>query len=192
MATSTEAPEVISGEGYAEVVLPKGVSASLEGQVLRISGPLGTCSRDLSRVPVRVELVDGRVRITPLLGKRRGKAVLGTVVSHVKNMALGVTRGYMYKLKIAYSHFPMTIKVKGKEVLIENFIGEKSPRRARILGERTEVSVEGDDVIVKGPCLDEVSQTAANIEQATRIKEKDPRVFLDGVYIYERKLPAKA
>jgi large subunit ribosomal protein L6 len=31
-----------------------------------------------------------------------------------------------------------------------------------------------------------VSQTAANIESSTRVKGKDQRVFLDGLYIYSR------
>ncbi len=187
---STEQVEVRMGDEYAEVVLPEGVTAALEGGVLKVSGRLGSCERDISKVPVRVEVLGNRIRITPLLRKRRGRAILGTMVSHVRNMALGVVRGYAYKLKVVYSHFPVTIRVKGDEVLIDNFIGEKNPRRAKIVGAGTTVSVEGDDVVVKGPCLEAVSQTAANIEQATRIKEKDPRVFLDGIYIYERKLPA--
>ncbi|MGC8555853.1 MAG: 50S ribosomal protein L6 [Conexivisphaera sp.] len=188
---STELVQTVAGDGYVEVVLPSGVSASVEGSRLRISGPLGSCERDLSRIPVEVSVEGNRVRIVPLLRKKRGRAMLGTISSHVKNMAIGVVRGYAYKLKIVYSHFPMTVKVKGDEVQIENFIGEKTPRRAKIIG-NTEVSVEGDDIVVRGPCLDAVSQTAANIEQSTRIKEKDPRAFLDGVYIYERKLPARS
>jgi large subunit ribosomal protein L6 len=189
---STEQAELIVGDGYAEVVLPKGVTASMDGQILRVSGPLGSCERDISKIPVKVEVSGGRVRITPLLRKKRGRAILGTMSSHVRNMAVGVVRGYAYRLKIVYSHFPMTVKVKGDEVQIDNFLGEKTPRRAKIVGAGTEVSVEGDDVVVKGPCLESVSQTAANIEQSTRIKKKDPRVFMDGVYIYERKLPARS
>jgi large subunit ribosomal protein L6 len=189
---SIESVRVTRGEGYAEVELPEGVTATLEGGRLRIKGPLGSCERDLSKIPVEVSVVGGRLRIVSLLRKRRGRAILGTVSSHVRNMIIGVTRGYVYRLKIVYSHFPVTVKVKGNEVEIENFIGEKTPRRAKIIGEGTKVSVEGDDVVVSGPCLDSVSQTAANIEQSTRIKEKDPRVFMDGVYIYERKLPARS
>jgi large subunit ribosomal protein L6 len=189
---STEQVQLIVGDGYSEIVLPKGVTASIDGKRIRVSGPLGACERELSRIPVEVSVSGDRVRVTPLLPKKRGRAIMGTVSSHIRNMAVGVVRGYAYRLKIVYSHFPMTVKVKGNEVQIENFLGEKTPRRATIIGDRTEVSVEGDDVVVKGPCLESVSQTAANIEQSTRILRKDPRVFMDGVYIYERKLPAKS
>ena len=82
----------------------------------------------------------------------------------------------------------MTVKIneKEKKVIIENFIGEKFPRIAKIVG-NVKVEVKGDDIIVQGLNLKEVSQTASNIEQATKIKKKDPRVFLDGIYIYEKK-----
>ena len=100
-------------------------------------------------------------------------------------MITGVTKGYQYKLKIVFSHFPITVKVQGKFVLIENFTGERKARRIKILGD-TKVKVEPDDIVVEGLNLEEVSQTAANIEQATRVRGKDPRVFLDGLYVYER------
>ncbi|MEM2506564.1 MAG: 50S ribosomal protein L6, partial [Nitrososphaeria archaeon] len=112
-------------------------------------------------------------------------AVLGTAVSLIKNMFHGVTKGYTYKLKVVSAHFPVSIKVKGNEVHIENFYGEKHPRIAKIVGS-CQVSVEGDDVIVKGISKEDVGQTAANIERATVVKRKDQRVFLDGVYLYER------
>jgi large subunit ribosomal protein L6 len=75
--------------------------------------------------------------------------------------------------------------VKENTVLIENFTGERSSRKARIMGD-VKVLTKGDDVIVQGINLEDVSQTAANIERATKVKRKDPRVFLDGIYVYER------
>ncbi|NIU39655.1 50S ribosomal protein L6, partial [Candidatus Bathyarchaeota archaeon] len=83
------------------------------------------------------------------------------------------------------SHFPISVKVKEKTVVIENFTGERSPRIAKIMGD-TKVTVKGEDVIVQGINIEDVSQTAANIQNATKIKKKDPRVFLDGIYVYER------
>jgi len=101
-------------------------------------------------------------------------------------MITGVTKGFTYKLKIVFSHFPISVKVQGDKILIENFTGEKTPRIAKIVG-TAKVTVKGDDVIVQGINIEDVGQTAANIEQATKIKKKDPRIFLDGIYIYERK-----
>jgi large subunit ribosomal protein L6 len=102
-------------------------------------------------------------------------------------MVRGVTSGYSYKLKIVYAHFPITVKVQDKEkrLLIENFTGEKTPRIIRIVG-TAKVKVVGDELHVQGTSLTDVSQTAANIQTGTKIKEKDQRVFLDGIYIFEK------
>jgi len=45
---------------------------------------------------------------------------------------------------------------------------------------------EGEDVIITGHVLTDVTQTAANIETKTNIKNKDHRVFLDGIYVFEK------
>lgn len=107
------------------------------------------------------------------------------ISAHIKNMILGVTKGFRYWLRIVYSHFPISVKVEGDKILIENFIGEKSPRVARIVG-NAKVKVQKNDIIVEGINLEEVSQTAANIEQATKIRGLDRRVFADGIYIYKK------
>ncbi|ACX72082.1 ribosomal protein L6P [Methanocaldococcus vulcanius M7] len=117
--------------------------------------------------------------------RRKDKAMIGTIRAHINNMIKGVTEGFTYKLKIRYAHFPMKVSVKGNEVIIENFLGEKHPRRAKIM-EGVKVKVSGEDVIVSGIDKEKVGQTAANIEQATRIKGRDPRVFQDGIYIVEK------
>jgi large subunit ribosomal protein L6 len=101
-------------------------------------------------------------------------------------MITGVSQGFTYKLKIVFAHFPISVKVKENMVSIENFTGERSPRWARIMGD-SKVSAKEDDVIVQGINLEDVSQTAANIERATKVKRKDPRVFLDGIFVYEKK-----
>jgi large subunit ribosomal protein L6 len=100
-------------------------------------------------------------------------------------MITGVEKGYSYKLKIVFSHFPISVKVQDKFVIIENFTGERKSRTSKIMG-NVKVKVQGEDITVEGLNLENVSQTAANIEQATKVKNKDPRVFLDGIYVFER------
>ncbi len=119
--------------------------------------------------------------------RKREVALVGTALAHVRNMVRGVTKGYTYKLKIVYAHFPVTVKVQDKErkLTIENFTGEKTPRNVKIVGS-AKVKVVSDEVHVQGSRLQDVSQTAANIQNATKIKDKDQRVFLDGIYIFEK------
>jgi len=171
------------------IPIPENVNVTVKNNLIEVSGPLGKLSEDFSHAPVKVELRNNKeIVVYAYWPKTKEIAIVGTVSSLIKNLIKGVTKGFTYKLKIVYSHFPVTVRIneKEKKVIIENFIGEKSPRIAKIVG-NVKVEVKGDDIIVQGLNLKEVSQTASNIEQATKIKKKDPRVFLDGIYIYEKK-----
>jgi len=170
--------------GIAEdtVSAPSGVTLRLEGDEVLVSGKLGALRRRLTHPRVVLSLNGGELRIRSDLPSRREKAVVGTFAAHVRNMIVGVTQGFTYRMKIVYAHFPMKASVKGKEFVIENFLGEKAPRRAPILGD-TKVVVNADQVELTGPNVEDVGQTAANIEQATKIRGFDPRVFQDGIYI---------
>jgi len=168
-----------------EIGIPEGVEVKLEGSRVEVSGPKGRVVRNFNLRGVEVRVEGGKVRISSRSDKRKVKAMVGTVKAHLRNAFKGVTQGFVYKLKIVYSHFPITVKVEGDKVFIHNLLGEKVPRVAKIVG-GAQVEVVGDEIWVKGVDKEEVGQTALNIEQATRIKEKDPRVFQDGCYLFER------
>ncbi|MBS7647338.1 MAG: 50S ribosomal protein L6 [Candidatus Bathyarchaeia archaeon] len=165
--------------------IPDDVEVTLEGKKVTVKGALGSLTRDFSYAPISMELQGKTLRIWANWPRKKESALVGTVYAHINNMITGVRKGFTYKLKIVFSHFPISVKVQGNTVLIENFTGERNPRKAKIVG-NAKVKVSGDDVIVQGINIEDVSQTAANIEQATKVKRKDPRVFLDGVYLYER------
>jgi len=166
------------------VEVPEGVEVKVEDRVVTVKGEKGTLTRDFSHAPVSISLEGKEVRVGTMWPRKKEASLVGTVSSHIGNMIMGVTKGFTYKLKIVFSHFPISVKVREKAVAIENFTGERSPRMARIMGE-AKVVVKGEDVIVQGINIEDVSQTAANIERATKVKVKDPRVFLDGIYVYE-------
>jgi len=167
------------------IEIPDDVEITLEGKKINVKGPKGALTRDFSNIPISIELVGKTIRIWAEWPRKREAALVGTVYSHIQNMIVGVRKGFTYKLKIVFSHFPISVKVKGNIVLIENFTGERNPRKAKIIG-NAQVKIQPEDIIIQGINLEDVSQTAANIEQATKVKRKDPRVFLDGIYVYER------
>jgi large subunit ribosomal protein L6 len=180
LGTSTKAPEVHG------VDLLEGVTASVEGRVLSVKGPLGTVKKNFYKIHVNIGVDSGKIQITSFSGKKKDVVSSNTVSSIVRNMVTGVTQGYLYRMKVVFAHFPVTVKVKGDEVIVENFMGERSARVTKIVG-NCKVTVDGDDIIIKGVSLEDVGQTSANLEQATKIKRKDQRIFLDGVYVYEKK-----
>jgi len=167
------------------VDVPEGVTVSLSGRVLTVKGKLGEARKDFDKVNINIGVEGNRVIISPFSKKKKDNVIINTALSHVGNMVTGVTKGYTYRLKVVYAHFPISVKTKGNEILVENFVGERSPRIARIVGS-SKVTVEGDDIVVKGVSVEDVGQTAANVEQATKIRRKDQRIFLDGIYIYQK------
>ena len=165
--------------------MPEGVTATMTGRRLSVKGKLGEARKDFDKVSVNVGVEGNKVVISPFSKKKKDNVIINTAVSHVNNMVTGVTKGYTYRLKVVYAHFPISVKTKGNEIHVENFVGERSPRVAKIVGD-CKVSIEGDDVVVKGVSVEDVGQTAANVELATKIRRKDQRIFLDGVYTYHK------
>lgn len=170
----------------AEVLIPENVNIIKRDHIVIVTGRKGTISKDIHKLPAAITVTDRTVTIEPEGKRKSDLAITNTAKSIIANMFKGVEKGYVYKLKIVFAHFPISVRVKGREIHVENFFGERSARISHIVGDTTKVSVMGDDVVVEGPSLEDVSQTAANIESSTKVKGKDQRVFLDGLYIYSR------
>lgn len=168
------------------LAVPQQVTVSKQESYIQVSGKLGILRRDLSKIPINVEIVQDSIKISTYGKRKKDFAIINTAKSILNNMIRGVEQGYTYRLKVVFAHFPISVKVKGSEVHVENIFGERAPRVAMIVGDNTKVKTSGDDVLVSGPSIEDVSQTAANIESSTKIKGKDQRVFLDGLYIYSR------
>lgn len=166
------------------IPIPEGVNVEVDGSVIKATGPKGELQRELVFPGISIEKKGNEVVVSTNIARRRERAMVGTFTSHVRNVMVGVTEGFERKLRIIYSHFPIQVKVTGDIVSISNFLGERKPRKAKMLG-NSNVQVSGDEVIVTGTDKEMVCQTAANIEQATRIKRFDPRVFQDGIYVVE-------
>jgi len=173
-------------EAVKAIEVPNGVEVKVDGRVVTVKGEKGTLTRNFSEAPVSILQEDKTIRVQANWPQKKEAALVGTVSSLIQNMIIGVTKGFTYKLKIVFSHFPISVKIKENTVSIENFTGERSPRFVKITGD-VKVTVKEDDILVHGINLEDVSQTAANIEQATKVRSKDPRVFLDGIFIYEKR-----
>lgn len=167
------------------VDIPPKVKVKLTGDKLSVVGPKGTLTRNFPHPRVSIQVTKDKIIIEGILPKKKESALIGTWESHIANMVTGVTKGFVYTMKVVYSHFPVKTILKGDELLIENFLGESYPRKAKIVG-TTKVEIKGDTITLTGIDLEEVSQSCANIELATKIRNYDPRVFQDGVYLMEK------
>ncbi|GAD53129.1 LSU ribosomal protein L9e (L6p) [Halarchaeum acidiphilum MH1-52-1] len=168
-----------------ELEIPEDVDAEVDHLELTVEGPNGSVTRRLWYPDVRVSVEDDAVVVEADAEDAKTNSTVGTFESHITNMFHGVTEGWEYRMQVHYSHFPMQVTVEDDEVVIENFLGEKAPRRAQIRGD-TDVQVDGEELTLSGSDKESVGQTAADIEQLTRVTDKDTRVFQDGVYIVEK------
>lgn len=168
------------------IEIPQGVDAKIDGFRVSVSGSLGKLEKDfaspLFMKEIKLSKDGSKITVSCESGKRKIKSMAGTIESHINNMISGVANGYTYKLKIVFMHFPMTVKVAGKEVHVQNFLGEKSSRSAKILGD-VNVVIKDDEITVTGYNKEDAGQTAANIERATKISARDRRVFQDGIFL---------
>jgi large subunit ribosomal protein L6 len=167
------------------IALPQDVKAKKEDYKVIIEGPRGTVSKVLKNNLAEVELKGNELIIKARKENRRGKCVMNTFKAHVNNLIKGVQQGFKAKLRICYAHFPITVKIQGSDLIIENFGGEKVPRKAKIMP-GCEVKIDGSKITVTGNNKELIGQTAANIELATKVKNKDLRVFQDGIWIIKK------
>jgi len=171
------------------IEIPDGIDISLEEYKVKVKGPLGELERDFYTRGfaniIKIQKDKNKIIISSSIDNKKYKAILGSISAHINNMIKGVTSGFTYKLKITYTHFPMNIEQKDNEIIVRNFLGQKDIRKGKIL-DGVKVEIKKDEIIVSGTDIELVGQTAANIEQATRLCGKDRRRFQDGIFIVEK------
>ena len=179
----------------AEVEIPSNVELSLVGKKVIVKGPLGVIERDFSYArAIDFKKEGNKIVLEGYFLRKRERALINMIASKIKNMITGVLKGYRYRMYIVYAHFPMMVKVEGKKVVIENFLGSRGRIVTDIVGD-TSVKVTKDEVIVEGVDKEAVGQTVANIHQAAKLRGKrrlsphgrsgGPGV-LDGIYLHKK------
>ena len=108
-----------------EVLIPEGVTVTQKKHMLEFVGPLGKTYKSFRTIPVKIEIVEGKVIIKTIGFRKRDYAILHTARSIIRNICEGLIEGYTIKMKVVFAHFPITVKVEGKDILIENFQGRE-------------------------------------------------------------------
>ena len=140
-----------------EIQIPKDVKVNLKGSILQVQGPLGKAYKNFKKIPVLIQINDNKILLSRIGERKKHQAIFNTSKSLIQTLCTGVVDGFTIKMKVVYSHFPVTVQVEGKKVLIKNFQGERAPRISVIKG-ATKVTVKGDDVIITGPVLTEIGR----------------------------------
>jgi large subunit ribosomal protein L6 len=164
------------------IEIPEGINVDVDGANIIISGSEGKNERTFDLANLNLEKKGNEVIIKSKKETKKEKRRMNTIAAHIRNMMKGVKEKFEYKLKVCFSHFPITVEVKGDEAIIKNFLGEKTPRKVRIPS-GAEVKVDRDTITVAASDIEIAGQAAANLETATKIRNRDRRVFQDGIFI---------
>ncbi|MCK4335405.1 MAG: 50S ribosomal protein L6 [Candidatus Aenigmarchaeota archaeon] len=165
-----------------EIEIPEGSDVIFEKDRLNAKGAKGEVSRMFRHPHINLKVEKGKVTLTSAMERRKVKATMGTWNAHIKNMFLGVAKGWKGELKLVYSHFPVKLKLEENTFVIENFLGERNPRSVPI-PEDLKVEVDKNTIYVSGADKERVGQLCARIEQTAKVKGYDRRIFQDGIYI---------
>lgn len=169
-------------ELFEKIEIPSGVEVELDGARVVVKGKEGTNERKFNLANLTMEKKGNEIIIGIKKAAKKEKMRIYTLVAHIKNMIKGVQEKFEYKLKICFSHFPITVEIKGDEALIKNFLGEKVPRKIG-LPKGAEIKVSGEEITVRAIDIETAGQAAANLETITRIPNRDRKVFQDGIFI---------
>lgn len=173
------------------VPIPEGIDVEINNhRDVKVKGPKGEVNRCFEKSSCRIERVDGNVVVYDYFVKKKQKGMTGTIAGHIKNMINGVQKGYVYHLKIIFSHFPIEVSFNKKESIfvIKGLYGYKGAKKIPV-PKGVSVEIDTEDVRIKGVDLEKVSQTAARIQEICRLRgkrKKDDKKFQDGIYIYKK------
>jgi len=165
-----------------EIEIPEGVEANIEGNIIIIKGKEGENKRSFNMKNLTFERKDNKIIISSKKATKKEKKNMNSIASHIKNMIKGIQEKFEYRLKVCFSHFPISVDVKGNEATVKNFLGEKIPRKLQI-PQGVDVQVNKEIITINSSNKELAGQAAANFERATRIRKKDRRIFQDGIFI---------
>ena len=177
-----------------KVDIPEGVTVEIKSRIVTVTGPLGSLRRSFKHMALDLRITDDKknVVVDIWFGNREAIASIRTICSHIENMITGVTKGFKYKMRFCYAHFPINVTMvqqNDKEIVeIRNYLGEKRVRRIELLEGVHYVRTADvkDQIEISGIDITNVSLSCAQIQQSTTVRNKDIRKFLDGIYVSEK------
>jgi len=168
-----------------EVAIPNGLQVEVSGPIVKVTGPLGSITKDFSKSRVKVEKLEGKLEVSTDIKGRRGRAIVGAIVKRISNMMRGVRVQHRVNMKLVFSHFPPTVEAQGGMFSVKNFMGERVSRKVPI-PEGVKVEIKGQDIVVTGQDIESTTQFAGSVETATETRGKDQRIYLDGIYVQSK------
>ncbi|XP_072071652.1 large ribosomal subunit protein uL6-like [Arachis hypogaea] len=134
--------------------------------------PKGVCIKVHAKL-IKDDNAQKKLKIDAWFGSRKTSAAIRTALS--QNFITGVTKGYRYKRRFVYAHFPINASISNNNSSIEirNFLDEEKVRKVNMF---EGMSLLKDKLVLDGN----------DIELRYHVKNKDIRKFFDGIYVNEK------
>jgi len=171
-----------------EYDVPDGVEFKKDGEFLVVKGSKGEIKKPFMHPKINVSVKGNKIEISSNSDRRKVNAILYTWKSVINNMAIGVTKGYEAEVKLVHSHFPAKLELKDNKIVIQNFLGQRKSRSAKI-PEGVEVKIDKNTIKITGIDKELVGQAGSRIENSTSVKKFDRRIFQDGCYMVKLATP---
>ena len=168
-----------------ELEIPEGITCTLNDKVLVCKKDQLEISRVLDIPQTEIKIQENKIKFTCKKGNKNTHKTISTFQAHIQNMFNGLQKEFVYHLESANVHFPMSLKLEEDRLVINNFLGEKVPRYARILP-NVKIEIKGQSITLTSHDKEAAGQTAANLEKATKLKGRDRRIFQDGIFITKK------
>ncbi len=165
--------------------IPEGITCAFSDSTLACKKDSSVLSKKFSIPKVKIEVKNSKIILSSKEGSKKEFKMIKSAIAHIKNIFNGLKTKFVYHLEACNLHFPMILKIEKDELVINNFLGEKVPRRAKILPE-VKIEVNGYKITLTSANREAAGQTATNIEKATKITYRDRRIFQDGIFITEK------
>ena len=150
----------MSRVGKRPVAIPSGVTASVEGQTVKVKGPKGQL-QFVVHDDVEVKLDKGEVKVAPKFKTNRAQAMYGTARAQVANLVEGVTKGFEKKLEITGVGYRAAMAGKALKLSL----GYSHDIEYEIPAGITIVTPKPTEIVVSGIDRQRVGQVAAEIRE---------------------------
>ncbi len=152
--------------GFRKIVVPEGVTVTIEDHNVTVKGPKGELSTSIVE-NITVKQVENELEVLRSNEDQNTKAMHGTTNANIKNMIVGVTEGYAKNLEIIGVGYRFT--VKGNILVIS--AGYSHPVEMAIPTGLTVESISNTEIVVKGIDKILVGEFAANVR---KVRQPEP------------------
>ena len=152
--------------GNRKIVIPDGVSVSLDDSIVKVTGKLGELTLQLPSV-IKMEIQDNTITLTRENELKQTKALHGTANANIANMIKGVTEGYKKDLEIIGVGYRFNLK--GDKLVIN--AGYSHPVEIQIPASLKVEVISNTEISVSGISKELVGEFAANIR---KVRQPEP------------------